>query len=233
MKQRNQRENKGINGKALESQESKGSVEAGKGRKISQMTVSEVDKGRRRFLTTATTVIGGIGAAFVAYPFVVSWLPSEKAKALGAPIDVDISKIELGQKITVPWRGQPIFVVNRTPQSLKLLPTVVKNLRDPDSLESVQPPYAKNEYRSIKENILVMIGICTHLGCVPLYKPQVGSVEADWEGGFFCPCHGSKYDMSGRVYKGVPAPLNMAIPPYKYLSETLIRIGDDSKEGKA
>lgn len=192
-----------------------------------------VDNHRRRFLTAATTVIGGIGAVFVAYPFIASWSPSEKAKALGAPVDVDISKIELGQKITVPWRGQPIFVVNRTPESLKLLPSVDKQLRDPNSLESIQPAYAKNEYRSIKENLLVMIGICTHLGCVPIYKPQPGSIEADWEGGFFCPCHGSKYDMAGRVYKGVPAPLNMAIPPYKYLSETMIRIGDDSKEGSA
>jgi ubiquinol-cytochrome c reductase iron-sulfur subunit len=197
------------------------------------MNKDEIDGGRRRFLTAATTVIGGIGAAFVAYPFVASWSPSEKAKALGAPVDVDISKIELGQKITVPWRGQPIFVVHRSPESLKLLPSVDKELRDPNSLESIQPAYAKNEFRSRKENILVMIGICTHLGCVPLYKPQVGSIEADWEGGFFCPCHGSKYDMAGRVYKGVPAPLNMAIPPYKYLSETIIRIGDDSQEGAA
>ncbi len=199
------------------------------------MTTEEVDKGRRRFLTAATTVIGGVGGAFVAYPFIASLLPSAKAKALGAPVDIDISKIELGQKITVPWRGQPIFVVHRTPESLKLLPSVDKELRDPNSLESVQPPYAKNEYRSIKENILVMIGICTHLGCVPLYKPGIGSVEAGWEGGFYCPCHGSKYDMAGRVYKGVPAPLNMAIPPYKYLSETIIRIGEDSgsKEGAA
>lgn len=197
------------------------------------MNADEMDNGRRRFLTAATTVIGGIGAAFAAYPFVASWLPSEKARALGAPIEVDISKIEMGQKITVPWRGQPIFVVHRSPESLKLLPTVDKELRDPASLESQQPPYAKNEYRSIKENILVLIGICTHLGCVPLYKPEVGSVEAGWEGGFFCPCHGSKYDMAGRVYKGVPAPLNLVVPPYQYLSETLIRIGDDSKEGAA
>lgn len=197
------------------------------------MNPNEVDKGRRRFLTAATTVIGGIGAAFVAYPFLASWSPSEKAKALGAPVDVDISKIELGQKITVPWRGQPIFVVHRTPESLKLLPTVDKELRDPLSLEPQQPPYAKNEYRSIKENILVMIGICTHLGCVPLYKPEIGSIEAGWEGGFFCPCHGSKYDMAGRVYKNVPAPLNMVIPPYKYLSESIIRIGDDKDERTA
>jgi ubiquinol-cytochrome c reductase iron-sulfur subunit len=191
---------------------------------------NKLDKGRRRFLTTATTVIGGIGAAFVAYPFISYWSPSEKTKALGAPVDVDISKIELGQKITVPWRGQPIFVVYRTSESLKLLPKVDKELRDPNSNESVQPPYCKNEYRSIKENILVLVGICTHLGCVPVYKPEVGSIEPGWEGGFFCPCHGSKYDMAGRVYKGVPAPLNLAIPPYKYVSETIIRIGDDTPQ---
>jgi ubiquinol-cytochrome c reductase iron-sulfur subunit len=198
------------------------------------MTGDEMDAGRRRFLTAATTVIGGLGAAFVAYPFAASWLPSEKAKALGAPVEVDISKIEPGQKITVAWRGQPIFVVHRSEESLKLLPSVDNLLWDPKSEESAQPLYAKNEYRSRKENILVLVGICTHLGCVPLYKPTIGSIEPGWEGGFFCPCHGSKYDMAGRVYKGVPAPLNLPVPPYQYLSETVILIGDDStSEGTA
>lgn len=196
------------------------------------MAGDETDTGRRRFLTAATTVIGGIGAAFVAYPFAASWLPSEKAKALGAPVEVDLSKIELGQKITVAWRGQPIFVVHRSPESLKLLPSVDELLRDPKSDESLQPDYAKNEFRSRRENILVLVGICTHLGCVPLYKPAVGSLEPGWEGGFFCPCHGSKYDMAGRVYKGVPAPLNLPVPPYKYLSDTILLIGDDA-EGTA
>lgn len=195
------------------------------------MNADEMDTGRRRFLTATTTVIGGIGAAFVAYPFIASWSPSEKARALGAPVEVDISKIEPGQKITVEWRGQPIFIVNRSKESLNLLPAVDKNLRDPLSLESVQPTYAKNEYRSIKENILVVLGICTHLGCVPLFKPVAGSLEAGWEGGFFCPCHGSKYDMAGRVYKGVPAPLNLPVPPYKYLSDTVILVGDDKEQG--
>lgn len=199
------------------------------------MSADEVDKGRRRFLTAATTVVGGIGAAFVAYPFVASWFPSVRTQSLGAPVEVDISKIEPGQKITVPWRGQPIFVVHRTPQELSELPKLDKDLRDPQSKESVQPAYATNFYRSIKENIFVVIGICTHLGCVPLYKPEINSVEPGWEGGFFCPCHGSKYDMAGRVYKGVPAPINLAIPPYKYINDTLILVGDDSgaKEGAA
>lgn len=198
------------------------------------MNADEMDAGRRRFLTAATTVIGGIGAAFVAYPFAASWMPSDKTRALGAPVEVDISKIEPGQKITVAWRGQPVFVVRRTEESLKLLPSVDSLLRDPYSEESVQPEYAKNEYRSRKESILVLVGICTHLGCVPLYKPVVGSIEASWEGGFFCPCHGSKYDMAGRVYKGVPAPLNLVVPPYKFLSETLLIVGDDSQsEGTA
>lgn len=195
------------------------------------MTVEEMDVNRRRFLTTATSVVGGIGLACAAVPFITSWEPSAKAKALGAPIEVDISRIEPGQKITVPWRGQPIFVVHRTPSELSALPSLDPLLRDPFSKESEQPNYADNEYRSIKQDILVVIGICTHLGCVPLYKPDINSVETGWEGGFFCPCHGSKYDMAGRVYKGVPAPLNLVIPPYQYLSDTRILIGDDKKVG--
>lgn len=193
------------------------------------MSVEEMDVNRRRFLTAATSVVGGLGLACAAIPFITSWEPSAKARALGAPVEVDISKLELGQKITVPWRGQPIFVVHRTSQELSALSSLDPLLRDPFSKESEQPKYAVNEYRSIKKDILVVIGICTHLGCVPLYKPEVNSVEQGWEGGFFCPCHGSKYDMAGRVYKGVPAPLNLVIPPYQYLSDTRIIIGDDKK----
>jgi ubiquinol-cytochrome c reductase iron-sulfur subunit len=196
------------------------------------MSADEMDSGRRRFLTITTSVIGGIGAAFVAFPFVSSWAPSVRARALGAPVEVDISKIQPGQKITVPWRGQPVFVVHRTEEELKTLNLVTSYLRDPDSKESVQPKFADNTYRSEKPEIFVVIGICTHLGCVPLYKPEVKSVDETWEGGFFCPCHGSKYDMAGRVYKGVPAPLNLAIPPYKFLSESKILIGEQA-EGKA
>lgn len=197
------------------------------------MSADEMDTGRRRFLTTTASVIGGIGAAFVAYPFLASWAPSVKAKALGAPVEVDISKIEPGQKITVSWRGQPVFVVNRTKQELETLKLVTDFLRDPNSKESVQPTFADNIYRSEKPEIFVVIGICTHLGCVPLYKPEVKSVDATWEGGFFCPCHGSKYDMAGRVYKGVPAPLNLAVPPYKFLSDTKVLIGEDKNQGAA
>jgi ubiquinol-cytochrome c reductase iron-sulfur subunit len=197
------------------------------------MNANEIDRGRRHFLTATVSVIGGVGVACAAFPFLASWEPSIKARALGAPIDVDISKIELGQKITVAWRGQPVFVVRRTQEELNSLTLVSSQLRDPLSKESVQPSYADNIYRSIKPEILVLIGICTHLGCVPLYKPEVGSIDVGWEGGFFCPCHGSKYDMAGRVYKGVPAPLNLAVPPYQYINDTLIRVGDDSQQGVA
>lgn len=180
-----------------------------------------VDKGRRRFLTFMTSIMAGVGAALTSIPFISSWSPSVRARALGAPVEVDISKIQPGQKITVPWRGRPIFVVHRTPEELQELSKVENLLRDPLSLESKQPAYAKNQYRSIKEPILVVEGICTHLGCVPLFKPE----------GFFCPCHGSTYDTAGRVYKGVPAPLNLAVPPYRYLTETTILIGDDTPGG--
>lgn len=197
------------------------------------MSADEINSGRRRFLTAATTVVGGVGVLFAAYPFVASWFPSRKAKASGGPVQVDLSKIEPGQKITVPWRGKPIFVVDRTPQLLKQLSAVPDNaLRDPSSTESEQPDYAKNTYRSIKEKTLVLVGICTHLGCVPIYKPEIGSVESSWEGGFFCPCHGSKYDLAGRVYKGVPAPLNLPVPPYKYVNDTVILIGEDSSSSE-
>ncbi len=198
------------------------------------MNADEMDVGRRRFLTAATSVIGGVGAAFVAYPFLASWSPSEKTRALGAPVEVDLSKLEPGQKITIAWRGKPVFIVNRTKNYLDHLAAVNNDvLRDPLSEEPQQPPYATNAYRSIKEDILVVIGICTHLGCVPLFKPEVGVIDSSWEGGFFCPCHGSKYDLAGRVYKGVPAPLNLVVPPYKYKSDTIIVVGEDNQQGVA
>lgn len=191
------------------------------------MSTDDVDKERRRFLVASTTVIGGIGAVCGSIPFISSWAPSVRTKALGAPVQVDISKIEMGQKITVAWRGQPIFILHRTPAALTELDQDADQLRDPKSDESVQPLYAHNLYRSIKKDFLILTGICTHLGCVPLYKPDVGSVDASWKGGFFCPCHGSKYDFAGRVYKGVPAPLNLPIPPHYYLSDTILVIGED------
>ena len=193
------------------------------------MNGNEMDKERRQFLTKATTLIGGIGAACVSIPFISSWAPSAKTKAMGAPVQLDISKLEPGQKITVAWRGQPVFVVNRTAQALKDIQALTDHLRDPDSSLSVQPKYIKGPYRSIKENILIIVGICTHLGCVPVYKPEAGSVESAWLSGFFCPCHGSKYDMAGRVYKGVPAPLNLPIPPHRYVNDTVVLIGEDTQ----
>jgi len=195
------------------------------------MSADEMDLGRRRFLTATTAVIGGVGALCAAFPFAASWMPSARAKALGAPVEVDLSKIEIGQKITVAWRGQPIFVVHRSLDSVQALIKEEGHLRDPLSLESAQPLYAKNRYRSIKESYLILVGICTHLGCVPLFKPKVGDLDASWTGGFFCPCHGSKYDMAGRVYQGVPAPLNLPVPPYRYLSDTVVMIGEDSVQG--
>jgi ubiquinol-cytochrome c reductase iron-sulfur subunit len=197
------------------------------------MGATEPDAERRRFLIGATSVIGGIGLACAAFPFLSSWTPSVRAKALGAPVEVDISKMEPGQKLTVAWRGQPVFIVRRSLETLNQLEHFTSDLRDPLSHESQQPAYAANIPRSIKPDILVLIGICTHLGCVPLYKPEKGVVEAGWNGGFFCPCHGSKYDLAGRVYKGVPAPLNLPVPPYQYLKDSLLLIGSDAPVGTA
>lgn len=195
------------------------------------MATDEPDVERRRFLIGATSVIGGVGLACAAFPFLSSFTPSVGTKALGAPVEVDISKMEPGQKLTVAWRGQPVFIVRRTTQTLNQLEQFNNDLRDPLSRESVQPAYATNIPRSMKPDILVLIGICTHLGCVPLYKPEQGILEAGWKGGFFCPCHGSKYDLAGRVYKGVPAPLNLPVPPYQYLKDSLLLIGTDTTAG--
>ena len=193
------------------------------------MSGNEVNPSRRRFLTAATTVIGGVGVGFALVPFISSMEPSAKARAAGAPVRADISKVESGQMIRVKWRGKPVWVVNRTQEMLDTLPSLDSELRDPESLESEQPDYAKNEYRSIKPEYLVLIGICTHLGCSPTYRPDVAPADLgkDWKGGFFCPCHGSRFDLAGRVFKGVPAPLNLVVPPYRYLSATEILIGDE------
>lgn len=194
------------------------------------MSDDKVDTGRRRFLTAATSVIGGVGVAYAASPFICSWFPSAKAQAMGAPVKIDVSKLEPGAQLTVEWRGQPIWVVHRTEQMLEKLKGLDGQLRDPESHEdSQQPKYAQNEYRSIKPNYLVLVGICTHLGCVPMYKPEVGSLDPSWPGGFFCPCHGSRFDMAGRVFKGVPAPLNLVVPPYFYEGDTVIVVGEDKK----
>ncbi|MCW9012667.1 MAG: ubiquinol-cytochrome c reductase iron-sulfur subunit [Gammaproteobacteria bacterium] len=193
------------------------------------MATEGVDQGKRRFLTASTTVVGAVGAGFVAVPFLASWSPSERAKTAGAPVEVDISKLQDGQKVTVEWRGKPVWIVKRSQATLDALPTLDDNLRDPASEAGQQPAYAQNPGRSIKPEILVTVGICTHLGCSPTYRPELGAADlgADWIGGFFCPCHGSKFDMAGRVYSGVPAPLNLEVPPHYYKSDRVILIGED------
>jgi len=186
------------------------------------------NSGRRKFLTLTTGVVGAIGAAAVAVPFVKSWSPSEKAKAAGAPVAVDISKIQPGQLIRVEWRGKPVWVVSRPQKVLDELATLDDKLRDPASKEAQQPDYASNPLRSLKADIFVAVGICTHLGCSPTYLPDSFSEQVEGvESGFFCPCHGSKFDLAGRVFQNVPAPLNLVIPPHYYVSDTKILIGLD------
>ena len=193
------------------------------------MATEGVDQGKRRFLTNATVVVGAVGAGFVAVPFIASWSPSERAKTAGAPIEVDISKLDEGRMMTVEWRGKPVWVVKRTPKNLEDLPSLDGTLRDPASENAQQPGYAQNANRSIKPEILVLVGICTHLGCSPTYRPELAPADlgSDWKGGFFCPCHGSKFDLAGRVYQGVPAPLNLEVPPHFYKSDRVILIGQD------
>jgi ubiquinol-cytochrome c reductase iron-sulfur subunit len=197
------------------------------------MSGDNTNTGRRRFLTAATSVVGAVGVGFALVPFISSMQPSAKARAAGAPVRADISKLEPGQMIRVKWRGKPVWLVKRTDDMLEVLPKLDSELRDPASEQPQQPPYAQNEYRSIKPEILVTVGICTHLGCSPTYRPDVGAADlgADWKGGFFCPCHGSRFDLAGRVFKGVPAPLNLEIPPHRYLSDNELVIGED--EGAA
>jgi ubiquinol-cytochrome c reductase iron-sulfur subunit len=196
---------------------------------------NSVDKAKRRFLTAATTVVGGVGAAAVAVPFLSSMSPSEKAKAAGAPVNIDISQLELGQLLTIEWRGKPVWIFRRSPETLKTLGSETGKLLDPDSdVVTQQPPYCKNPSRSIREELMVVVGICTHLGCSPTYRPDLSPEDlgVEWKGGFFCPCHGSKFDLAGRVFQGVPAPTNLVIPPYYFVSENQILIGKDS-EGAA
>lgn len=190
---------------------------------------TEVDLKKRRFLTVATSVVGAVGAGFVAVPFLSSWNPSARAKALGAPEQADISKLEPGGLLRIKWRGQVTWVVRRTEKNLQDMKELEDKLEDPDSKEPQQPEYCQNSHRSIKPEYLVAVGICTHLGCSPTYRPDVAPADLgpEWKGGFFCPCHGSFFDLAGRVYKGVPAPVNLVIPPHQYLSDSLILIGQD------
>jgi ubiquinol-cytochrome c reductase iron-sulfur subunit len=193
-------------------------------------TVDAVDLGRRRFLTATATVVGGVGAAFVAVPFLKSWSPSERAKAAGAPVEADISKLEDGAMMTVEWRGKPVWLLKRNETMLAELPTLNDQLLDPRSeMASQQPKYAQNANRSIKPEVLVLVGICTHLGCSPTFRPDIAPADLGpaWKGGFFCPCHGSRFDLAGRVYKNVPAPSNLEVPSYRYLSDSRVLIGVD------
>ncbi|QTP54668.1 ubiquinol-cytochrome c reductase iron-sulfur subunit [Billgrantia sulfidoxydans] len=187
---------------------------------------------RRPFLVGATVVAGGVGAAFTAVPFIASWQPSARARAAGAPVEVDVDKLEPGQQLTVEWRGKPVWVLRRTPSILERLATLTDSgrLRDPlAEVATQQPAYITGPLRSLEEEYLVVVAICTHLGCVPLFRPEPGSVGDDWPGGYFCPCHGSRFDFAGRVFKAVPAPINLEVPPYRFLSDHQIEIGVDPK----
>jgi ubiquinol-cytochrome c reductase iron-sulfur subunit len=190
----------------------------------------DVDLSRRHFLGVATAVTGGAGAVFAAVPFLASWQPSARAQALGAPVEVDVGKLEEGGLLKVEWRGKPVWILRRTQQMLDAARSVEGELRDPDSEQPQQPDYARNEFRSINPEYLIVVGSCTHLGCSPIERFDLAPADlgADWQGGFYCPCHGSKFDLAGRVYKGVPAPLNLPVPPHRFLSDNVILIGSDS-----
>ncbi|MCY7294806.1 ubiquinol-cytochrome c reductase iron-sulfur subunit [Alteromonas sp. a30] len=195
------------------------------------MSNTPVDNSRRRFLTVATSVVGGVGVVGAAVPFIASWNPSERAKAAGADVEVDISKLEPGQMMRVEWRSKPVWIVRRTKAILDALAGHEDQLRDPNSEEDQQPAFAKNRYRALKEEYLVLVGVCTHLGCSPQHMKN-GQFEEFVEGvpdGFFCPCHGSKFDMAGRVFQSVPAPLNLVVPPYYYIDDNRILIGQEGE----
>jgi ubiquinol-cytochrome c reductase iron-sulfur subunit len=197
------------------------------------MADKELDQGKRRFLVVATGVAGGLAGVATAVPFVASMLPSERAKAAGAPVEADIGNLAPGEMTRVEWRGKPVWIVRRTPEMLESVKESDSKVADPKSERKPDftPSYARNEFRSIKPEYLVVVGICTHLGCSPVdkFKAQPEPFEADWKGGFYCPCHGSLFDLAGRVYKNKPAPDNLPVPPYTYLSDTKILIGDDRK----
>ena len=196
------------------------------------MSTDTVDKGKRRFLVASTSVVGAVGAGFVAVPFLSSWMPSERAKNAGAPIEADISRLEEGRMLTVEWQSKPVWIVRRSEKTLADLESNNDGLRDPasDNVDQ-QPEYAKNQVRSIKPEILVLVGICTHLGCSPTFRPDIAPADLgeNWLGGFFCPCHSSRFDMAGRVFSGVPAPTNLVVPPHYYVSENVILVGQDGE----
>ena len=199
------------------------------------MTSDGVNHSRRKFLLGATSVVGGAGVVGAAIPFVSSWQPSAKAKAAGAPVKVNISKLEVGARLVVEWRGKPVYIVRRNAAALDAINTITEGvLKDPASESATQPSYVAGSARTLagKEEYLILVGLCTHLGCAPMYRPDVGAVDLGgdaWLGGFFCPCHGSKFDLSGRVFAGVPAPTNLEIPPHVYESDDVVIIGIDSE----
>jgi ubiquinol-cytochrome c reductase iron-sulfur subunit len=197
------------------------------------MSTDDSDNSRRRFLTLATSAVGAAGVVGIAVPFVGSWNPSAKAKAAGAPVKADVGKLAPGEMVVIEWRGKPVYVVHRTPAMLDDLPNVDPLLKDPDSAISEQPEYITDMHtRSLRPELLVLIGICTHLGCAPKFRPEVGAADLggdDWHGGFFCPCHGSKFDLAGRVFSGVPASTNLVVPPYSFEGDSVLVIGVDTE----
>ncbi len=196
------------------------------------MTREVVDTSKRQFLTTALTVVGAVGTGYLAVPFISQMQPSARAMAAGAPVEVDISRIEPGQLIRIAWRGKPVWVLSRTPEILDILEKDTAKLADPSSKDSDQPDNSSNSYRSIRPEIFIAVGLCTHLGCSPTFRPEIAPNDLgdDWKGGFFCPCHGSGFDLAGRVFKSVPAPTNLVVPPYRYITDTQIIIGEETKK---
>ena len=193
------------------------------------MSNGDVSQGRRRFLIGATSVVGGVGVVGAAVPFVASWNPSAKAEAAGAPVTVNVSKIEPGQQITVEWRGQPVWIIRRTDEMNENIEKLNDRVKDPNSEVPQQPEYIDGILRSLKPEFAVLVGLCTHLGCVPSYRPEVAPADLgdEWLGGLFCPCHGSRYDMAGRVYEAQPAPTNLVVPPYRFDDDSTLTIGLD------
>ncbi len=191
------------------------------------MEEEEIDEKRRAFLIKASATVGAVGVIATAVPFVASMLPSEDVLEAGAPVKISIGELKPGQQLTIMWRSKPIWIIRRTPEEVQSLALDEGLLRDPNSDVDQQPPYARNRYRSIKPEILVLVGICTHLGCIPTYRPDPNSVQRGWPGGFYCSCHGSKFDMAGRVFKGVPAPINLEVPSYSFIDDNTLLVGVD------
>jgi ubiquinol-cytochrome c reductase iron-sulfur subunit len=200
------------------------------------MSEQGVDRGRRRFLTTAATVVGGAGVVATAVPFISTLTPSARARAIGAPVEIEIGGIKPGELQRFKWQGKPVWILHRKGDQLGTLPELDGEVRDPGSEEPQQPDYARNEHRSIKPEYLILVGLCTHLGCSPTYVPREEAATyglSDWKGGFFCPCHGSRFDLAGRVYKDVPAPRNLLVPPHQYVGEHRVVVGVDDSGGSA